>query len=174
VAKITFRTKVKAFREFEGMHYLEVPKSQVKKLGGKFFVRLVCTVNGKVRFQCGLMGLGGGAGYITFTKARMKELGVAKESAVKVELAPDKSEYGLPMPEELEELLRQDGEGRRRFDLLSDGKKRNILHYVGSPKDTDKRLDRAVVTIENLKRLPEGKETVRAIFNIRGNFNRQS
>jgi hypothetical protein len=172
--KLSFKTKVQSFADFPGMHYLEVSKANVKKLGGKFFIRLVCTVNKKVKFQCGLMGLGGGAGYVGFTKARMKELDVKAGSSVNVELSPDKSKYGLPMPAELEELLRQDDEGKHRFEQLSPGKQRNILHYVGNLKNSDKRLDRAILVIENLKLLPQGKETVRAIFGVKNNFNRQS
>ncbi len=171
---LRFKAKIKNFTEFEGMHYLEVSKAQVKKLGGKFLLRLVCTVNGKVKYQCALQGLGNGAGWIGLNKARMKELGVSRGKTVSVKLVPDRSKYGLPMPEELEELLRQDNEGKRRFDLLSPGKQRNILHYVGNHKNPDRRLDRAVVCIENLKRLEEGRETAAAIFGIRSSFNRQS
>lgn len=171
---LEFKSKIRSFPEFEGMHYLEVSKANVKKLGGKFLIRLVCTVNGKVKYQCALQGLGGGLGWIGLNKARMKELGVQKGDTVKAKLIPDKSKYGLPMPEELEELLRQDDEGRRRFELLKPGKQRNILHFVGSPKDTDRRLDRAVNCIENLKRLDQGKETAAAIFGIKSKFNRQS
>lgn len=173
---ISFKTKVKTFESFEGMHYLEVAKPLIQKLGGKFLVRLVCTVNGQVTFQCGLQGLGGGtgAGWVGLNKTRMRELGVTKGSTVKVELKPDKSKYGLPMPAELKELLRQDEEGHRRFELLSPGKQRNILHYVAGPQSSDRKLDRAVTVIENLKRLEEGRETANAIFGIKSKFNRQS
>jgi len=165
---LRFRVAIKVFDSFP-MHYLEVSPAQIKKLGGKFLIRLVCTVNGKLSYQCALQGLGNGAGWIGINKARMKELGLALGAKVAVELKPDKSKYGLPMPEELEELLRQDEEGKRRFDALSPGKQRNILHYVSIHKNTDKRLDRAVTVIENLKRLEKGRETAEAIFGIKPN-----
>jgi len=174
VKGLSFKTKVQAFTDFEGIHYLEVSKANVKKLGGKFLVRLVCTINGRLKYQCALQGLGGGAGWISLSQARMKKLDLTSGSFVAVKLTADKSRYGLPVPEELKELLRQDQEGKRRFDKLTPGKQRNILHYVGGPKDIDRRLNRALVVIENLKRLEDGQETTQRIFGSKSNFNRQS
>ncbi len=171
---LKFKTKIKVFTGFVGMHYLEISKAQVKKLGGKFLKRLICTVNGKIKYQCALQGLGNGSGWIALNKTRMKELGVEKGHTVSVLLIEDKSKYGLPMPAELNELLKQDQEGKRRFKLLSPGKQRNILHYVGMQKDSDRRLDRAVTVIENLKQLDEGRETVTALFGMKPKINRLS
>jgi len=163
---LRFRAPVQVFEAFP-MHYVALSSAQVKKLGGKFLVRLVCTLNGKLSYQCALQGLGNGGGWIGINKIRMKELGLKIGVKVAVELKPDHSKYGLPMPEELEELLRQDEEGQRRFEALSPGKQRNILHYVGNHKNTDKRLDRAVTVIDNLKRLELGRETAAAILGIK-------
>lgn len=171
---LTFKTKVLSFTGFEGMHYLEISQAKVKKLGGKFLVRLVCEVNRKIKYQCALQGLGNGAGWVGLNKARMKVLGVSKGAVVLVTLSADKSKYGLPMPAELKEVLKQDPEGRRRFQGLSPGKQRNILHYVGNHKDSDRRVDRAVVVIQNLKLLEEGRETAAAIFGLQTKLKRRS
>ena len=81
-----------------------------------------------------------------------------------VELVPDESEFGMPVPEELDELFAQDEEGFRRFCGLSPGKQRNIIHFVSSVKNSQSRIDRALKLINNLKLLPEGKEKVSEIF----------
>jgi uncharacterized protein YdeI (YjbR/CyaY-like superfamily) len=68
-----------------------------------------------------------------------------------VSLKKDKSEYGLPVPDELNELFRQDAEGNRLFHALTRGRQRTLLYIVGSAKDSDKRILRAIVIINHLK-----------------------
>jgi hypothetical protein len=148
------------------MHYLEVPKKIVQQLGGKLNMRLLCTVNHAISFQCGLMALGEGRAYISLSSKRMKKLGVCFGDEVSVSLQADTSVYGMEMPEELSELLSQDEEGNRRFHLLTKGRQRYIIHYVSSVKSTQLRIDRAIMLIENLKRLPPGKESFRAMLGL--------
>jgi uncharacterized protein YdeI (YjbR/CyaY-like superfamily) len=70
---------------------------------------------------------------------------------VDVSLRKDRSKYGLPMPEELQEVLRQDKEGERLFHALTAGKRRTLLHIVGSSRGTDRRIASALVIIRHLK-----------------------
>jgi hypothetical protein len=145
--------------------YLEIPASVVKKLGGfTAKTRLLCEVNKKVSFQCGLMALGEGKAYISINSKRMKEAGAEYGDTVQVILREDQSEYGIDMPEELAELFRQDAEGKRRFDLLTAGKKRYILNYVATVKNPQLRIDKAFLLIDNLKKLPLGKESFREML----------
>lgn len=145
--------------------YLEIPESVVKKVGGfSAKVRLICEVNNVVSFQCGLMALGEGKAYISINSKRMKEAGAEYGDIVKVTLTADESEYGTEVPEELAELFRQDPEGKRRFDLLTAGKKRYILTYVSTVKNPQLRTDRAFLLISNLKKLPLGKESFREML----------
>lgn len=163
---IAFKSKVEKFTDFS-MYYLEVPAKAIKALGGKFRLRLICTVNKKISFQCGLMALGEGRGYITLAKKRMEELGAGLGSPLKVELRPDASKYGMKVPAEFLEVLRQDNEGRKRFDALSPGKKRTMLFYISGTKNVDLRIERSLRMLENLKLLPKGKETIPGIFGKR-------
>lgn len=59
------------------------------------------------------------------------------------------------MPEELEALLEQDLNGARLFEALSAGKQRYIIHYVSGVKSSQKKIDRAIKLINNLKTMPE-------------------
>lgn len=144
--------------------YVEVPASIVQAMGGTLSRRVVCTINGKVTFQIGFMALREGAAYITVNAQRLKKLGVKPGDEVHVSLVNDESEYGVPMPDELEALLQQDDEGARRFSLLSKGMQRYILNYVSSVKNPQKRIDRALLLVGNLKQLKEGKETFREML----------
>lgn len=163
---LTFTTTINTLSYLQGMHYLEVPEEIIQQLGGKINIRLLCTVNQAVTFHCGLMPLGGGAAYIYMNNKRMKELGLSLGDEVAVSLQPDHSPYGMEMPEELSELLAQDELGNQRFHLLTPGKQRNIIHYISQVKNPQLRIDRAIRLIENLKRLPKGKESFRDILGI--------
>jgi hypothetical protein len=159
--RLSFLARIRVVSSFN-THFFEVPAKHVKALGG-FGTRVVCRV-GKLKFQAAIQGAGAGLGSIWLNKARLTELGAKVGARLKISLEVDKSEFGMEMPEELEELLRQDEEGNRRFRALTKGKQRNIIHYVSGVKNPDKRLDRAIFLLQNLKGLPEGKESVRGIF----------
>lgn len=163
---VEFETHIDTLDYLLGVSYLFIPERIVKTLGGIQSGRLICTVNGSLSFQCGLVALSQGNAYITINKARMKKLKVKVGDSVRVKLEKDESEYGMDMPEELEALLQQDEEGMRRFKLLAPGKRRYIIQYVGSVKSPRLRLDRAIMLIGNLKQTTEGKENFRAILGI--------
>lgn len=113
--------------------------------------RVICTLNDKQEFQCALMPKGDGSFFINVNKKLRDALKLAVGSQVNVLLEKDESEYGLPMPEELQELLLQDEEGDKLFHALTIGKKRTLLYIVGSVKDTGKRISRALAIINHLK-----------------------
>ncbi len=161
---LTYSIRVDLLPHFTGMHYLEVPATVVKKLGGKLPIRLICTVNGAVSFNCGIVTLGEGKGYITINKARLKQLGVSKGDVVEVALTKDESEYGMEVPEELTELLQQDPEGEAKFMALTKGKQRTLIHWISTIKNSQLRIDRALRVVNNLKSLPDGKVNFRQIL----------
>ncbi|PTX22549.1 bacteriocin resistance YdeI/OmpD-like protein [Pontibacter mucosus] len=162
---INFRTHIGLLQHLPGMHYLEVPQDVVQALG-TLNIRLICTVNGKLKFQCGLMALGEGRAYISISKKRMQQLGIKLHDEVTVTLEKDDSTYGTEVPAEMEELLQQDEEGNRRFLLLKPGMQRYMLNHVSAVKNPQLRVDRAITLIENLKKLPEGKENFRAMLGL--------
>lgn len=94
----------------------------------------------------------------------MKELAIREGDTVEFTLIPDKSEYGMPVPIEFEAVLDQDIDGKRRFELLSLGKRRNIIYLVNQIKSSEKRIEKSLFFIENLKRMPEDKFSMRAIL----------
>lgn len=162
---ISFKSKIYKLKHLLNATYIEVPADVVETLG-TLKIRLICTVNGSLSFQCGLMALKNGSAYITLNNKRLKELGVKYGDAVSVSLTKDESKYGMDVPEELQELLKQDDEGNRRFDLLAPGMQRYIIYYVAQVKSSNLRLERSLKLINNLKKLKEGKEDFRQILGL--------
>lgn len=160
---ISFKTHIDKLSYLKTF-YLEVPAAIVKAIGGIGKQRLICEVNKQLKFQCGLMSLPEGKAYISINSKRMKELGVENGDSVHIILTEDKSEFGVDVPEELQELFKQDTEGKRRFDLLKPGMQRYILNYVNTVKSPHLRLDKAFMLISNLKNLTPGKETFKEML----------
>ena len=147
-------------------HYIEIPVAIVKKLGGKFNIRLLCTLNNKLTFQCGIVALGEGKGYISLNAKRLTTLHLKKGDAVDVLLKKDDSEFGAEVPEELAEVFAQDQEGFQRFEKLVAGKQRFIIRHVTAVKNSELKIERALALLNNLKKLPPGKETFKGMMGI--------
>lgn len=163
--EIVYRTSIEKLSHLN-MYYLPVPPDVIEALGGGFKRRLWVSVNGKITYQGGLMSLGQGAGYISIHSKRMKQAGVKPGEEVNIAIAQDYSEYGLPLPEELAALLREDDEARNRFHSLTKGKQRNMIVYISAIKNSQSRWDRAVKLLDRLKLLKPGSETIRKLFGV--------
>jgi len=147
------------------LHYVTVPADILNEVGG-IGERVMCSINGHDAFHAGMVALGGGAAYITINKKRMKAFGIDKGDQVQVYLSPDNSKYGMEVPEELMALLDQDDEGRKRFEDLTAGKQRYIIHYVSQVKSSQLKIDRAILLINNLKALPVGEFDFRKLLGL--------
>lgn len=149
---IEFKTKLSRSPIESGWHFLEVSKEIVARFGfeGKS-KRVVCSINGSEGFQCALMP-SGDIFYIIVNKKKRDALGIASGDTVSVELVRDESKYGLPMPDELREVLNQDPEGDRLFHALTAGKQRSLLYYIGNKStDVDKRIHYSLIVVDHLK-----------------------
>ena len=113
--------------------------------------RVVCRLNDAIEYQCALIPHGNGKYVITVNTQVRKHLGIGVGDEVEVVLVPDRSEYGLPFPDELREVLRLDKEGNRLFHALTPGRQRTLLYIIGKGKQQDRRIDRAVVVVAHLK-----------------------
>ena len=108
-------------------HILRVPKAKVAHFGFKGNLRrVVCTLNGIETFNCSLFP-SKGYYFLTLSKQLRKKLGVELGDSISIELTKDESKYGMPMPEEFAEVLRQDPDGDRLFNELSPGDQREFF-----------------------------------------------
>lgn len=131
--------------------HVDVPDDIVIELKTQKISRLVCTFNDAETSHSALLSHGDGTYYILINKERCKKLEVNVGSQVLVTLREDISKYGMPMPEEMEELLRQDPEANKYFHSLTPGKQRNLLYIIGKPKGSETRLKKAIGICEYLK-----------------------
>lgn len=132
--------------------------------GSVFNQRFEITVNECVTWKAGTVSLKNRTAYITLSKARMKELKVALGDTVSFRLKKDTSKYGMDVPEEFTELLRQDEIAKKRFEALTMGLQRAVIYVVAQLKSSQKRIDKSLFLMENLKKAPVGKETMRHIL----------
>ena len=153
-----FKSKIENFNgknaTFGG--YFIVPDSIVQEIKKNKIKRLLCKLNNSIEYSCAIMPLGNGIYFINVNKDIRKKVGVIIGSEIEVILKPDESKYGIPLPEEMEELLKMDEEANHIFHTLTKGKQRSLLYIIGKPKNTDSRLNKAVLITRYLK-LVNGK-----------------
>ena len=133
---------------------LIIPNKEAKKFipKGTSTGRALCSLNKNEAFQAAIMPKGDGSYFININKERRKSYGIDKGDEVHVVLSEDFSKYGLPMPEEFQEILNQDPEGDKFFHSLTPGKQRSLLHIIGKPKSVDLRIHKGFVILNYLKR----------------------
>jgi len=112
--------------------------------------RLVCTINGGYSWQCALIPKGSGRYYILLNAEIRKKQLLKLDSEIHIDLKPDTSKYGMPMPEEMQELLHQDPKGDQLFH---------------KPKSSQKRLEKALIVLDHLKN-QGGKLDFKILMNI--------
>ncbi|WP_106793333.1 YdeI/OmpD-associated family protein [Aquimarina sp. Aq78] len=101
---------------------------------------------------------------ITFNKQNQKKLGVFPTDFFKVALHEDTTKYGVEMPEEFDAVLQSDLEALDIFESLTDGKKRSLIYYILKIKNSQSRIDKALIITENLKRgVRDNKELFKRI-----------
>lgn len=147
--QVEFETELVISTTGSGWHFLLVTNEIVARLSfADKYRRVLCSINGGEPFQCALMPWGD-LFYIIVSKK--KRAGLVAGDVVKVRLIKDESKYGLPMPEEFEEVLKQDPEGDKVFHALTAGKQRSILYLLSHAKDIDLRIHQALLIVDHLK-----------------------
>lgn len=165
----SFKSKIDYLEKLR-LHYISISEDILRKFhsskdkGSLYNQRFQITVNDDVSWKAGSVSLGNNQAYITLSGARMKKLGVELGDTVNVHLVKDSSKYGMDVPEEFEELLRQDEIAKMRFEALSMGLQRAVIYVVAQLKSSQKRIDKSMFLMENLKKAPVGKETMRHIL----------
>lgn len=149
--KVIFESVLETTDSESVWHILRVPKVKVVHFGFKGNLRrVICTLNGIETFNCSLFPSKGDY-FITLNKKLRSKLRIEPGDSVTIELKKDESKYGMPMPEEFAEVLRQDREGDKLFNKLSPGDQRLMLKLIVFVKDPDRRIARALAGVELLK-----------------------
>lgn len=135
-----------------GEFYMLVPDEVAMQfVEGRKPARVRCLLNGKVDFQCAIRPKGGGGFYINIGTPLRQEGKFILGQKLHAEVRKDESEFGRDVPEELQELLEMDEEGKRLFYDSLPSHQRAIIYYVAGAKSVQVRIDRAIMMINRLK-----------------------
>ncbi|MCF2504712.1 DUF1905 domain-containing protein [Dyadobacter sp. CY107] len=135
-----------------GEFYMIVPDEiAMQFVEGRKPARVRCLLNDKVDFQCAIRPKGGGGFYINIGTPLRQEGKFVLGQKLHAQIRKDESEFGRDVPEELQELLELDEEGKRLFYESLPSHQRAIIYYVAGAKSVQVRIDRAIMMINRLK-----------------------
>ncbi len=151
---ISYKTEIRRLDSLK-LFYVEIPfdvltffsDAETKNIYNQ---RLMISINHCDLWHGGVVSLGNQTGYISIKGKILKDLGVHLDDEVYVYLTEDLSEYGMPFPDEVKEVLAQNPSYEKFFFSLSMGKRRYVLYYVDQVKNVDKRIERAYFMLEKL------------------------
>ncbi len=163
-----YKTPIRKLESLK-LFYVEIPlealeyfsKPDTKNIYNQ---RLMISLNHGAPWHGGVVSLGNNTGYIAVKGKILKDLQLREDDLTSVTLTEDNTEYGMEIPEEFTEVLRQDPEAEERFLALPMGKRRYVIYYISQVKSSIKRVERAWFLMNNLKKLPKGKEEFRGML----------
>jgi hypothetical protein len=132
-----------------GYFFLTINAAVVNQFENKRHTRLICTLDKKLSFQCGLNHLGDGNYFIILSTKNLETIGKSLGDLVQYEIAVDPNPLGVDMPEVLQSVLDQDDALKSKFTKLSLGKQRNIIHQMNKIKDIDCQISKSIELISN-------------------------
>jgi hypothetical protein len=124
-----------------GYFYLTIDAQIIQQFERKRHTRLVCHLDGKISYQCGLNHLGDGNYFIIIAGKILQQLGKKVDSRVYFRIEEDPNPLGVEVPEVLTVLLEQDEHLKEIYDKISDGKKRALIFSILKVKNIDKQVD---------------------------------
>jgi hypothetical protein len=141
---LTFHAGEQAIGQLEkikgGYFYLTIKADIINQFERKRHTRLVCHLDEKISYQCGLNHLGDGNFYIIVAGKYLEQLGKKVGSFVHYKIEEDPNPLGVDVPEVLTVLLMQDENLRDIYDKITDGKKRALIFSILKIKDIDKQV----------------------------------
>jgi hypothetical protein len=132
-----------------GYFFLKINAETVNRLKYKNKTRLICKLDHKVSFQCGLNHYGDGNFFIIISSRNMKLINRKSGDKIYFEITEDPNPLGAEIPETISILLEQDDALKEKFNELTDGKKRSILIQINKIKDLDKQVSKTIALINN-------------------------
>jgi hypothetical protein len=124
-----------------GYFYLKIEAEIINQFEKKRHTRLICRLEEKLSFRCGLNHLGDGNYFIILSAKILEQINKRLGSTIHFKIEEDPDSLGVEMPEVLCELLAQETELKSIFDRISDGKKRSLIYTILKIKDIDKQIN---------------------------------
>ena len=132
-----------------GYFFLKVEAEIINQFENKRQTRFLCTLQKSVTFQCGLNHLGDGNFFIILSTKNLQTVNKKLGDNIHYELNEDPNPLGVEMPEVLEAILEQDESIKAIFDILTLGKKRNVIHQINKIKNIDKQVQKTIKLIND-------------------------
>lgn len=130
-------------------YHLQVDPAIAEAFKAAGIKRVVCTVNEKLTLHAAILS-SQGYYYILLNKQNVKKLQATSGDEVHIHLKEETAKYGMPMCEEMKEVLNQDHVALDFFDGLTPGKQRNLIHLVGKVKNSGSRINKSLAIAEHL------------------------
>lgn len=138
-----------------GMHIV-VPEDIAEPLiNSPYKRRVVVTFNGGPKQHQALFPGSDSQWYLIINAKIQKSHHLFLNDEVNVTIESDKSEYGMPMPDELRELMNDDPTGDELFHSLTPGTQRTLMHIIAKVKASHLRERKSWVILEHLKNHPK-------------------
>jgi len=154
---VEFRAIARYTEKQFGAWYLELEEGASAKLNLPPNSRVVMRL-GEEEIHRALRRSANGYEYVGLSIAMVKKMGIRENAEITIYLKADTSEYGMDFPEEMQEVMDQDPEGKDLFERANPGIQRGFLHYVSSAKGIDTRIKRALHVMNRMRELSsEGK-----------------
>jgi len=147
----SFKSKLESPHDKIWGHHVIVPIEIANKYLELNDKRIICNIEDQFEFSCALIAKGDGNYFISINKQIRTKFKLEHGTELDLKIRTDDSKYGMPLPEEMAELMAQDPEGEASFHKLTPGKQRSLLYLIGKPKSSQKRLEKAIVILEHLK-----------------------
>jgi len=136
--KFVFEQDIKQLEKRKGGYfYFQIGRSIVEQLSKQKATRLICEIEDKVVFPCGLNHLGDGNFFIIVAGKYLKVLEKKLGDVVSFRISEDPNPLGVEIPEILQALLDQDSQINEAYESLTDGKKRSLIYAIKGIKDVD-------------------------------------
>ncbi|MCU0326138.1 MAG: DUF1905 domain-containing protein [Spirosomaceae bacterium] len=124
-----------------GYYYLEISSEIVSQFPKQRATRLICKIEDKLSFGCGLNHLGDGNFFIILSTKNFKQLNKNLNDSVVFSIVEDPNPLGVEIPEVLEAMLEQNDDFKEQFSEMTDGKKRSLVYLIAKFKDIDKQIE---------------------------------
>lgn len=131
--------------------HVKVPKEIFEEFNKLKIKRVLTSINGSTPTHNAFLSAKEKGRYIKLSKDVLKEKSLSIGQEVEVSIVEDTSRYGMPIAEEMKELLIQDPEGEAHFHNLTPGKIRSLLFKVNGYKTSNARIEKAIIILEHLK-----------------------
>ena len=142
-----------------GYFYLRIEADIINQFERKRHKRLICHLDDKISFSCGLNHLGDGNFFLIIAGKHLDQLGKKPGNTVDYRIEEDPNPLGVEVPEVLSTLLMQDEDLKAIYEKISDGKKRALIFAILKIKNIDKQVEKSIdfLTQEKLQLLQKGE-----------------